>query len=521
MADAIDPSAYSSDHKAQIDYWRMVDAILGGEATIKAGGQSYLPKFSAERDGVYNYRLANAPFTNIFADISTSLASKPFAKEVAMKEGTPDQYLKLAENIDGQGNNLHVFVSNRFKAGLDKGTDWILVEFNKAKVKLGTRALSVAEVRDQKLRPYWVPICAEQMIAVYSDFVDGVETIHHARFREISTEINGLEETCVERIRHLWRERLVDETGVTVGFGPAQWKLWEKKTEGISGEVWFVRDQGELSIGVIPLVPVVLTKRRAGSWIVESAIRDLAYAQISAYKQEANLNWVTVMTCFPMFCVSGMDTTRTNAQGDIENIEVAVGPNQVFLIPQNAAGTGPAGTVNVVEANTSSIKELRAQLELAWKKMADLGMQPMTEANLTVVTTANVSKKASSAVQAWAFLFKDAIESAWKLTAQWLGDTTFEPEVIIHTDFAIETEGNTTLDALLKAEAQSIYSKQTVREEFKRRNVVSNDIDDKEEDRRLGSEQSNENPDVGGGAEPLTDPRNGQVIDQNAPPIAA
>jgi hypothetical protein len=49
--------------------------------------------------------------------------------------------------------------------------------------------------------------------------------------------------------------------------------------------------------------------------------------------------------------------------------------------------------------------------------MRNLGRQPLATANLTVVTTANVSMKAHSAVQAWALLLKDALEQAWRSPA--------------------------------------------------------------------------------------------------------
>lgn len=518
---AVDPSQTSSDYQEQIDFWCMVSAILGGEHAIKLGTTSYLPKFSNERLGVYQYRLANAPFTNVYADISKNLSSKPFSKELAMKEETPDQYLKLAENIDGQGNNLHVFAATAFKGAVDKGVHWILVDFNKPSPANGRKVLSIADVKAQKLRPYWVHVAAEQMLAVYSDFVDGVEVIHHARIRETSTEVNGFSETHVTRIRVLNRERQIDEAGKTTGYRPATWEIWENVTAG-TVSVWNRTDGGDLSIGEIPLVPVILTARRGGSWCVAPPLKDLAYAQISAYRQEANLAWVDVMTTFPMVCVSGMETKNQ----DGSSVELTVGPNTVWIIPQNGAGTGPAGTVSVVETSGAASAQLQARLELAWKKMADLGMQPMTEANLTVVTTANVSKKASSSVQAWAFLFKDSLELAWKYTAMWLGDAGFEPEVIIHTDFAVDIQGAQELDALLKAEAQGIYSKQTVREQFRRRDVVVNDIDDAEEEQRLAEEQQGLQPEQP--IDPLTGlpiapmPRPGLPMPAPpSPPIAA
>jgi hypothetical protein len=507
MADESNPSTRSSDQVAQRAFWTMVDAILGGEATIKEGGTSYLPSFPRETVAKYDYRLAISPFTNIYADISNSLASKPFSQPLALVEGTPQQYLDLAENIDGQGNNHHVFCQSSFKNALDYGIDWILVDYTKAQPRTDGLPLTLADEREQGLRPYWVRIPARDMLAVYSAFIGGVETIYHARFEETAVDLVEYVEESITRVREFDRERLYDEFGNITGLGPAVWRLWEQRTDGGNKSSWMMVGEGPITIGEIPLVPVILKKRQGGSWIVDPPLRDLAYMQLAEYRQESNLEWVKIMTCFPMLSVSGILPTNT----DGSQVEITVSPNVAFIIPPSSSGTGIPGEVKIVEPGAQSIVENRAQLELTRREMRDLGMQPVTEANLTVVTTANVSKKASSAVQAWAFLFKDALERAWRLTAMWLNDKSFEPEVLIHTDFAVELESGKEVDALLKAQGQGIYSKMTVREEFRRRSIVSNDITDEEEEERLAVDQE------GLEAEQAIDPVTGEPIEMMAP----
>ncbi len=504
MAD-INPAATSSDYDAQIGYWEKVDAILAGEAAIKKAATTYLPKFAKEKDDVYAYRLNVSPFTNIFADISQNLASKPFAEDLKLAENTDKKFKDLSENIDQQGNNLHVFAAQLFQDALNKGIAWIFVEFSKVRPRADGKPLNLGEEQDQKIRPYWVHVPAQSMLAVYSAVVGGQETIYHARIREMSTRVDGatFRETTVQRIRHLSRDAIFDDLGQIVGFGPATWTVWESSIGADGKSAWGIVDQGVFSVGFIPLVPVTLMKREGASWVTPSPIRSIADMQITEYRQESNLEWIKVMTCFPMFCVSGMQTTDANGA----QIEVTVGPNTVFLIPQNGAGTGPAGTVSVVETSGTATTELRNQLELFRKEMRDLGMQPLAVANLTVTLSNHVTKKASSQVEKWAFLFKDALEKAWKFTAAWLNDKA-EPEVVIHTDFAIEQEQGNVLDSLLKAEGQGVFSKETVRAEFKRRNAVSNDVTEDDEQERLAEEQQGMEPE-----QPI-DPVTGQPIEQ-------
>lgn len=507
MADEFKPDAVSDDYSEQIAFWTMVGAILSGEAAVKAGKQRYLPKFVSETDAQYAARLEHSPFTNIFGDIVKNLASKPFSKPLEMGKGATDRHKLLAENIDGQGNNLHVFGSVVFKSALEKGIDWILVDYTRAKPRADGKPLTVADEREQGLRPYWVRIPCESMVAVYSVFIGGVETIFHARIKECSVEIDAnLKETRIERIRFLKRELIRDEMLNVVGLGPAVWELWEQRS-GTDGKTsWVLVDAGPITIGVIPLVPVVFGKRRGGSWVVEPPLRDLAHMQMTEYRQESNLEWVKIMTCFPMLCISGM--SENDEAGKPRKI--AVGPNAAFIIPPNQNGTGAAGEAKFVEPSAGSIKENREQLELTRKEMRDLGMQPLTQSALTVVTTANVSKKASSAVQAWAYLFQDALEQAWKLTGMWLGET-IEPEIVIHTDFAVEMESGKELDAIIKAVAAGLISKETGFDELKRRMTIVTERTFEEEQELIAGEQQ------GMEGEEEIDPRTGRPIREPEP----
>src|SRR5690349_10318580 len=129
------PMTTSSDYDAMRPYWNLVDNILGGAETMRAAGPDagwraavtttsrtgarasvgenpYLPKFPNEDPADYRYRVANAPFTNIFADVLSGLAAKPFAEEVQLADGAPDKIKALCEDIDGRGNNLHRFAGD-------------------------------------------------------------------------------------------------------------------------------------------------------------------------------------------------------------------------------------------------------------------------------------------------------------------------------------------------------------------------------------------------------------------------
>lgn len=287
------PDTVSSDYAAMFGYWSMVETILDGADAMRRARETYLPKFPNETVPDYSYRAENAKFTNIYADIVDGLAAKPFAEECALDENSASPaILALTEDIDGRGNNLHVFAANSFFGGINYAVDWILVEFTKAKPDPSGRPLSQADEAKQGLRPYWVHIPAKNMIAVYTDTINGKEEFVHARFRENITRRNGYVEEVVERVREFNREPVfeLDEKGAAtdkvIGYLPATYAL-HQKTKGTGG--WVIIDDGPISIGVIPLVPFITGRRKEGAWRFTPPMKGAAYLQIEHYQQETAL----------------------------------------------------------------------------------------------------------------------------------------------------------------------------------------------------------------------------------------
>lgn len=506
MADPeLGPDNPSSDYKAMIDYWTMIEAINGGVEGMRQS-ERHLPKFPNEPHANYAHRRNATPFTNIYGDVSKNLASKPFSRELVLKQGSASASLiKLCEDIDGQGNSLHVFGATIFQYGLDKAIDWIFVDYTKDDIG-ADRVRSIAEERAAGVRPYWVHISAERMLAVYSDVINGIETFIHARIREDVVERVGFKEVTKNRVRVLNREKRDDGS-----YAPATYQVYEKVRDAQGGETWVSIDgPSPITIEVIPLVPFLTGKRIGSTWQVRPPLRDIAYLQVEEYQQESNLKSVMDLTCYPMLAANGVNGMAPGEDGAMRPVVVPVGPGAVLFAPPDADGNH--GEWEFLEPSGDSIKALMQHLEDTQKNMRDLGMQPLTTANLTVITTANVSSKAHSAVQAWAIALKDALEQAFKLTVAWLKDGSKDPEVEIFTDFGVDFEAKTELDSIVQAQAQGILSKLTVQEEFKRRGVLSDNFDVKEEKKRLADEMPETppvtaiDPATGEPMQPLTKP---------------
>lgn len=464
------PDTPSSDYAAMAPYWEMVDTILAGADAMRRAAK-YLPQFPKESDADYKYRRENAKFTNIFRDLVEGLASKPFAKELGLVDAkASDQIKKLAEDIDGRGNHLHVFAGNLFFNGIAHAIGWIFVDHSKV-----PEGATRAQEKAIGARPYWVYVAATKMLAAYTDIIDGEEQFVHVRIREDEVRRRGFEEETIERVRVLNREPLLDDRGNVVGYGPANYELWEKGASSNGrAAAWSVIDSGSISIGLIALVPFLTGRRVDGSWQVLPPMKDCAFLQVEHYQQETNLKYARDMTCFPMLAGNGV-TPEIDPATNQPRV-APVGPKAVLYAPMGQDGRH--GEWKFIEISASSLEFLEGSIDKTERQLRELGRQPLTAetGNLTVVTTAFAAQKGNSAVQAWAINLKDALEQAFAYTCMWLKDSS-EPEVSIHTDFAIEAQAGEELDAVLTLMERGDISREAGLNEMKRRNGLSPEYD--------------------------------------------
>ena len=515
MTTKTSPDATSSDYDAMLPYWEMVETILDGADAMKEAAQTYLPKFPNETTEDYEYRLENAKFTNVYADIVSNLAAKPFAEEVKLDDQAASRFKTLAEDIDGRGNNLHVFAASTFFDGLNNAVDWIMVEFTRAIPNPDGKPLSIAQEKAQGLRPYWVHVPAKRLLGVYADVVGGQEIIVHARIREDLTRRAGYDEVSVERVRVLNREPIVDVFDRIVGYAPATFEIWERQaTERSGSSTWVNVDAGNITIGVIPLVPFITGRRKGGSWRFVPPLRDAAFLQVEHYQQETALKSIKELTAFPMLAGNGVQPSMKDGKPQM----VPVGPRSVLYAPPNGGDSNSHGEWAFIEPSSESLRFLAEDVKNTEQQLRELGRQPLTaQTGITVVSAAFASQKASSAIQAWALGLKDALEQAFVLTAAWLNETT-SPTVAVFTDFALDATDDKGPTVLTEARKNGDLSRETYWEELQRRNILSADFDPEEEMDRLDKELPDPDSavDVAAAGTPPVDPETPPANDQQA-----
>lgn len=456
MADATtNPSTPSLAHSRLSAPWAMIRAILAGGKAVKASGETYLPKFPAESPDEYKRRKESAPWRPEFEDCVRSISAKPFTDEVTLA-GKPSEEMKaIAEDIDGRGNNLHVFARDMFEGGVAMGAHGILVDFP----TMNPNATKAQE-KAAGARPYWVSVDADEIIALRTERRGAREVVTHLRLRETATVINGFEEKTEDKIRVI---------------EPGLWQVWHQ-VKNVAGVVeWAIEAEGVLTLDKVPFV-FFATAERVGPQYVRPPLLDLAEMQIELYRFMSGEEQIYTMAGSPMLTANGMAAPDG---GD----PVETGPGRVLYAP---GAEGISTSWAYIQPEAQNLTAISAKSESIAADMRRLGMQPMLPktGNVTATASGVEAAKSHAAVGTWANALKDAIEQAFVLTAEWIKSAEVV-EVNVHTDFAVGQFGDAELTHLREMRKGGDLSQRTLWDESSRRGVLGPQFDADTEEERL------------------------------------
>ena len=468
----------SPDIEMMVPYWDKVSDILAGQEAIKMAGTKYLPAFPDEQANDYDFRLTVGKFTNIYRDVVEGLATKPFQNEISLLGGDkiPQKIVDFAEDVDGSGNNLTSFAALTFFNSINYAIDWIFVDYPSVANKDN---VTIEQAKKMNLRPFWIHVLGKNVLDVKTRMEGSKEVITYFRVQEPGFGDEPM------RVREFIKDDINDKV---------IWRLYEEIETEDSDRDFVEIDNGELSINFIPMVPFSTGRRDGKSFRFFPVMSDAADLQITLYNNESALEYIKVLACYPMLATEG---TKPPVEADGKTPKkVAVGPNRVLYGISMDNGYG--GNWKYVEPNANSLEFLQKNIDKTKNDLRELGRQPLTalSTQLTTVTTSIAAGKAKSAVTAWAFALKDALENALLITAKWMGEE-FEPEVNVYTGFDNVMDDGTDLEQLGKARERGDISLETYWIELKRRKVLSPEFDANVERKRMLDDIPYENePDV-------------------------
>ena len=471
------PDTPSSDHKEMSEYWQRVEDILGGIQAMRKSTLDHLPAFPHEAkdnpDG-YERRKANSCMTNVFGDIVSNLALKPFERPVKIRKEMSRELQDFSKDVNGRGESLHVFCSKAFYKGITDGLGGVLIDFTRNVPENITRA----QEQEIGARAYWMFYDARDILAVYSTFINGKEVIIHARLRETITERDGYGEKEIVQVRVFDMEP---------GSMPT-WKVLRKKesetqstTRVLAADEWEETEAGTLPIDRIPLVMIHFGDRHGSSWRIDPPLRDAADLQIELYQKETALKNVRILSAFPMLAVTGVVEVPE---------QMEIGPHVVLVgkVPGGSSG-GQQTTYAYVEPAGTSLKFLREDIQDTIKELREQGRQPLTaqSGNLTVITASVAAQKGTTAIQAWINNLEISIDNMFVVTAKWMNLEDYTIAFEIHDDFEIGFQ-DADLPTIIELMDKYYISREAGLQEFKRRGTLSKEYDSDEDADKIDDE---------------------------------
>ncbi len=435
----------------------LVAALMGGTEAMREAGQKYLPREPKESVAAYRNRLARSVLYNAFADTVQKLVGKPFSKPVNLLQETPEQIWEWCNDIDLCGSNITTFCREVFEYGLTDGLVHLLVDYPRND---GEKTL--ADEQAMQARPYIVAVRAADLIGWRSEMINGIRTLTQVRIREVTTEADGdWGEKSITRIRVLYTDRF---------------ELYE-----LQQKAWVIVDQGELSLGRIPLVTFYTGK--ICHMMAKPPLLDLAHLNVLHWQSSSDQEHILHFIRFPLLHGAGF----AQDQKDIE-----IGPNRMII------SEDPQAKLTFVEHTGAAVETGRQSILDLETKMESMGGQLLTQrsGDSTATAAALDTAKTNSALHDMVRRLENAMQQAFTLMALWAKMPAEKVGgVNINEDFGLSLISGKDEDTLLKSRLSGELSRESYLTELKRRNVLRNELDVDEEMERIETEGRTDNLD--------------------------
>lgn len=459
--------------------WNKMDTILGGTEAMRAAGMQYMTKHAGEEQPRYDERLNSALLWNQTELTLGGWVGRPFRTPLTLNDDVPSEIKDLEKNIDKQGTNMDTFTRKWFRQGIAKAFCHILIEQPTLMQRTDGAPPTIADLANQDIRPYWILIEPDQVIAARQMTIDGKETLTHLRIHELTQEQDPddeFNEIQVERIR-VYDLLAIDDKENTGVFVTVYRRDEQHPSDESAG--WPIETpRFPIDIDRIPLVTFYAD--RQGFLLGKSPLQDLCDLNVGHWNEQSDQDSILRIARFPILAASGIpsldnnDPTSPDVRGRDFNAEggAVIGPYRIL------ASEDPQSKFYYVEHSGAAIAAGRESLKELQGKMAAYGSEFLKKSPDRETATARAldSAESVSPLQAVTLSFIDACQSALALTAQWLGQEDGGTVTLI-TDFGPEEASGIDISALSQARQARDISQQNYLIELKRRGILADDFD--------------------------------------------
>jgi hypothetical protein len=425
--------------------WFLASALLGGTRTMRAAGQTYLPKWPKEDAEAYGTRLAVSVLFPAYQRTIQTLSGKPFSKPITLGEDVPARFAPWLSDIDLQGRNLDAFAASVLNTAVGYGLAGILVDFPPAE---GVH--TQAQEQAAGLRPYWVEIRPQQILGWRATRSGGAWRLLQLRLAEVVEVEDGAFGT-----------EFVDQVRV---LEPGLWTTYRSPDAG----VWSMYETGTTTLGRIPFVPVYAG--RTGFMTARPPLIEVAHLNVAHWQSASDQQNILHVTRVPILTVTGIDDPEW---------KMTVGSSAAIRLPTDSRMGYVEHSGAAIAAGSEDLKALEERMRQAGAELLVIAPGYVTA---TQINTENAV--GMCVLQSITQAFEDALDQALQITADWVGEPT-GGHVTVFNDYGAATLQEASAQLLLSTNQAGKLSDETLHSEYQRRGILSADMSWEDEQLRI------------------------------------
>lgn len=348
-----DPSNTSAAYQRQKDKWETCRDLMEGPDAIWAAGDRYLTKYPGESQEFFDARVKTATLFNAFQRTVRAATGLVFQKDPVLGSDVDQRLRADCENIDLAGTHIDVFAKDMFMDGEQTGLAGILSEYPRVS---DPAKVSLADETNGNLRPYAVPVRAEDILLPRYSIINGKTVLTQLTIREV-TEVPVGRFGSREATRY--RVYLLDN-------GVVRFEIWTvpegggiAKIEDANRDTGIIKNQPE-----IPFSPLLLGAK-IGRLERQPPLYDLARLNIQHHRINTELLYVQGLACVPTPWRKGVPPLSTDDDGTRHYPPLYLGVQNTIEIPGDVEGI-PVGylspDITVLDPGFKSLENTERQM---------------------------------------------------------------------------------------------------------------------------------------------------------------
>jgi hypothetical protein len=448
------------EYTKNLPIWERCKDVTGGQDAVHGKGAVYLPKLKDEGDTEYKARKERATFFNATGRTVDGLVGMVTRKSPEIERD--DGVAKYFDDIDLQGTHLNSFIEQVLREVIETDRLGVLVEYPQ-----GVSGGTLADVERLNIRPYLTEYAAVDIFNWEYKRVNNVMQLVFAALAETYTVEENREYKVKPQIRHL----ILTETGYIQ-------QLYRKNDK----EQWI--QEGD---DIIPLmkgkrlsyIPFVIFGSHKNGKPASPMILDLVNLNLAHYRVNADYEHGCHFTGLPTPWVTGHRGQEEGAEKETYGI----GSTTAWVFAEENAKVG------FLEFTGQGLGALEKNLESKEKQMAVLGARMIEQQKAGVEAAETLQLRSngeSSALANVAKLVSAQLSTVLSHFAEWAGFGAVKAK--LNTDYYPVSMTPQQLLALVQSWQARAISQETLFENLKQGEIVSETVTFEEEKERIDSQ---------------------------------